>query len=93
MRKIHALERDSIESKEAARACKPQIAVVRLGEGGGASQRCALTWAPGGMARLLDGPIRAERRSTSAPKQYCKGEPPILTSNAVSSNHGTVLTS
>jgi hypothetical protein len=83
-----ALERNSVESKQPARARDPQIAVVRLREGDDAAQRRALTRAPGSVVQLLDGQIRTERGGAAAPEQRGGREPPFLSANEESFIHG-----
>jgi hypothetical protein len=55
MGQIDALERNSIEAEQAARACDPQIAIMRLRESERAAQRRSLARAPGRVVQLLDG--------------------------------------
>jgi hypothetical protein len=63
-----ALEGNPVESKQPARARDPEIAVVGLREGDGATLRRALARAPGRVAQFLDSQIRIERGGAAAPE-------------------------
>lgn len=89
MGQFDALEHNSVESKQSARARHPEIPVARLREGDGAAQRRALARAPGRVMQLLDPPIRTERAGAAAPKQRSGREPaPFLSANEESFIHG-----
>ena len=68
MGQFDTLERNSVESKQSTRARDPQIAIARLRESDGATQRRALTRAPGRVVQLLDGETRTERGGAAAPE-------------------------
>jgi hypothetical protein len=92
VRQVDALECNSVESKQSARACHPEIAVVRLRERNRAAQWRALTGAPRCVVQLLDGQIRTERGGAAGPEQRSDREPaPLLSMNEESWIHGVIL--
>ncbi len=91
MRRFDALKRNSVESKQPARARHPEIAVARLRERNGAAQRRTLARAPSRVVQFLDGQIRTERDDAAAPEQRSDREPPFLPANEESLIHRVIV--